>query len=209
MIFLSKKPFVSALVFVFALTLLPFVFLGGCGLDDTGGGNLIYLESDGVLYCPAPYGWEVYGSGTEVSAKVGYGRKAKKKKCSAVAYGDGTFLVYGSGQKKTLLCRCDGDLPSASDANEENGVLLRLGESDILLNAEEAGNLLECICSERMNSDAETLSDVGLVFAVFPNVSAMKLLGTVRSVRGGGFVLCDENGCSFLLPDDFSVDTAQ
>ena len=119
------------------------------------------------------------------------------------------FLVYGSGQKKTLLCRCDGDLPSASDANEENGVLLRLGESDILLNAEEAGNLLECICSERLTADAETLSDVGLVFAVFPNIGAMKLLGTVRSVRGGGFVLCDGNGRSFLLPDDFSVDTAQ
>ena len=47
------------------------------------------------------------------------------------------------------------------------------------------------------------------LFAVFPNIGAMKLLGTVRSVRGGGFVLCDGNGRSFLLPDDFSVDTAQ
>lgn len=209
MIFLREKPVALTLLPLFLVVLFPFVLLGGCGLDNTGGGNLIYLEYDGKTYCPAPYGWEVFGERVEVSAKVGYGRKTKKRKCTAFSFGDGTFLIYENGTEKTLLCRCDGELPGAKDATEENGVLLRLGETDLVLDTEKAGNLLGCICPERAVEATEKAFDVGLVFAVFPTVGARKLLGTIRCVRGGGFILSDEKGNSFLLPDDFSVDTLQ
>ncbi len=209
MIFLKERRSASLLAVIIAAAILPFVMLGGCGLDGTGGGSLIYLEADGKLYCPAPRGWEVFGNGSRIEAKAGYGRKTKKKKCSALLFGDGTFIVYGEGKEKTLLCRCDGDLPTDADAKEEYGIVLRTGERDTRLDPESAGNLIECLCDERLTDGAETLSDVGLVFAVFPSVGAMKLLGTVRSVKSGGFALLDGNDRCFLLPDDFAVDTFQ
>ena len=206
---MKERRLVSLLGIILVAAIFPFVFLGGCGLDDPGGGNLIYLESDGKLYCPAPYGWEVIGSGNKITAKVGYGRKTKKKKCSALSFGDGTFIVYGEGKAKTLLCRCEGDLPTDEEANEENGIILRIGDSDILLDPENAGNLLGCLCEERLIDGTETVSEIGLVFAVFPSVGAMKLLGTVRTVKNGGFALSDGKNQCFLLPEDFAVDTFQ
>lgn len=198
MIFLKKKLLFLAVASLF--------FLGGCGIDGSGNGNLIYIEYNGALYCPAPEGWEVCGDGTEISAKAGYGRKSKKRKCSAVSFGDGTFLVYSHADTETLLCRCDCDLPTDADANEDSGILLRVGDEDILLDPESAGNLLGCLCPERLTEQPETVSDIGLVFAVFPSVGAMKLLGVVRSLSDGGTVLCRDGRLGYLLPDGFSVD---
>ena len=46
MIFLKKKLLFLAVASLF--------FLGGCGIDGSGNGNLIYIEYNGALYCPAP-----------------------------------------------------------------------------------------------------------------------------------------------------------